>query len=376
MTAPQPSEPRLKSDRLRSKWISLAFVVLASLAALGATTAYWVNQTLLDEDRFMEIVTPIVASDELAESLGDQVAARASNALGVEQRVDNSLQALDDYLHGLTEALDLDPNGPVGSRLPEIPDLTLLADPIVERVENRISGVVVTLVSTDEFQSLIDMAIRNAHKIAVVVATGDDSGLPDAITVDGDIELNLRPLIAEAIVGVVQAGADAIGIDTPQLDSGSDPEEVLAQAFGSRGIEVRDDFGRVVLVSEEQLAPFQGAVKAMSVSMWMLIALTVLLSAAAIWTHPNRVVGTVWLGVGIIIAQLINWPVSAYFVGRVTENLSENSEATLINVILQTVSSNLLGLAVIVIIFGALIALGALFFAGWQASQDHDLPAT
>ncbi len=369
MTNTQESDQAHWPQRVRKTWISVLFVVLAGLAAMGATAAYWVNQTLLDTDKFMEVIAPIIASEDFAMRSGQVVAARTVEAIGVEEKVANSLDQLNEYLQELPEALGVDPTGPVGQRLPELPDLTLLADPITTRVENRVSELITDLVSSSEFQSLADSSVRGAHAVAVAVITEDDSALPPAVNVDGDVELNFRPMIADAIVGVVAAGANALGVDTPRIDAGASSEEILAAVFEGRGIEVPDEFGRVVVISEEQLAPYRNLFKILNQVQWLLVLLALAFAFAAVWTNPNRLVGTIWLGVSIVAFQLLNWPLTTTVTDAVLEEL-QSAETGLVRVALQTVTSELIDLTIVVIVLGVIVTLVGMVLVGMGADAD------
>ncbi len=363
---------------MRKTWISVLFVVLAGLAAQGATTAYWVNQTLLETDKFMSVVMPIIDSPEFAEKSGQVVASQTVEALGVQDKVEHSLGQLNEYLQALPEAVGIDPDGPIGQRLPELPDLTLLAEPITTRVENRVSELTTDLVSSDEFQTLVDTAIRDAHAIAVAVVTEDESGLPSFVNLDGDVEINFRPMIADSIVGVVTAGAAALGVETPKIDSGASSEDILSGVFTQRGVEVPDDFGRIVVVSEDQLAPYRSLLKTLSQLQWVLILLTLLFSFAAIWTNPSRLVGTIWLGVGIVVFQLLNWPLTSTITDSVIGGL-QSSEDSLASLVLQTATSELLNLTILVIALGVIITIFGMVRVGMEddatSSTDNDAEA-
>lgn len=372
MTTPEASDQVHRTHPMRKTWISVLFVVLAGLAAQGATTAYWVNRTLLETDRFMAVVTPIIASPEFAEQTGSVVASKTVDALGVEEKVNNSLDQLNQYLQALPDALGIDPAGPIGQRLPDLPDLTNLTDPIVTRVEGRVSALTEDLVSSDEFQNLADTSIRDAHAIAVAVITEDESGLPTLVSLDGDVEINFRPMIADAIVEVVAAGAEALGVDTPNIDSGASSEDILSDVFAQRGIEVPEDFGRFVVISEDQLAPYRSLLKTLNQLQWVLILLTLLFSFAAIWTNPDRLVGTIWLGVGIVVFQLLNWPLTATINNSVIDGL-QSSETSLVNLVLQTATSELLDLTIVVIAAGVVITIFGMVRVGME---DHEASGT
>jgi hypothetical protein len=373
MTTPEATNSGNTGHPMRKTWISIIFVVLTAVAAQGATGAVWINRTLLDTDRFMDLVEPVIGSEEFATSAADVVAAKAIEALDLKTRVENTLQAINDYLSGLVGSLGIDSDGPLGSLLPDVPDLTILAAPLTNGVETRVANVVNDVFDNAEFRQSVDTALRLSHRVAVAVLTEDDSALPDSVSVNGDVVINLRPMIANAVVSVAAAGADLVGTDFPNISPSDSPESILSDVFANRGIEVPDDFGYVTVLSAEQLEPYRGAVATLGRLQWVMILLTFALLAAAIWTNPDRLAGAVWAGIGIIIVHLIDWPVSTRLLEAVGGNGAGQS---LIESVVGEAARYLRELALIVILLAAVLTVVSLTITARQARDENQASTT
>ncbi len=351
--------------RLRRTWVSITFVILAALAAQGASTAYWVNQTMLDTDRFMDLVEPVLRSDAVASKTADWVASELVTSLEVEDRIESSLAAVDSYIsEGLLDLTGIDPEGPVGQRLPDLPELAALAAPLASAIETRVGDITLDITTSDAFRNTLTGAVRVSHRGAVVVLTEDEEDLPAAISVDGDVKLDLRPVLAQSLVSIAEKGEDLFGFDLPNLTEDEDPQTVVADAFEARGITVPDGFGEVVIISEESLDPYRGAIKTLNRLVWLLFVLTVALGAAAIWANPDRTKGAVWLGVGLIVAWLSNWPITTRLVENISSGL-DSGTGSISQLVFETASRDLRRLAAN-LIAASILLVGVVLYRTWR----------
>src|SRR6185436_20718279 len=99
------------TDEPRSTWRRVAawvLVVLMGIAVAGSVVGFWVNRTVLETDRFMAVVTPVVESDSIQAVVSDRISDQLLEALDLETRLTERLSEADDRLRErLGEALDL-----------------------------------------------------------------------------------------------------------------------------------------------------------------------------------------------------------------------------------------------------------------------------
>ena len=125
-------------------------VVLMGIAVAGSVVGFWVNRTVLETDRFMAVVTPIVESESVQAVVSDRVADQLLEALDLETRLTERLSEADDRLRErLGEALDL-PDVIVRRLQNTRLGLESLAPMIAAGVETRIREAVTTFISSRE----------------------------------------------------------------------------------------------------------------------------------------------------------------------------------------------------------------------------------
>ncbi|MBY5161987.1 hypothetical protein [Salsipaludibacter albus] len=353
---------------MRRTWVSVTLTVLAALATLLATVGWWVHATLLDTDRFMALVDPIVTSPATGEAVGDRVTDELFTALDLEERVATSLGEVDAWLRsGIADLLDLDPEGPVAQRLPDGPELAALTPALVAAARERVSDRVTLAVERPRFRSALEQSVRSAHVATVAVLREDQAALPEAVVVDGDVTLDLRPLVETALAPVVRDTADLLG-----LEPGSIPDDLRLDDLAARlGVEVDPDVATIVLVEEEQLAPWRGAVSTFDRLVWVLVAVAVLLAAAALWTAPRRSRATLWLGLAVAVALAATFPLLAVLSDVLLGRLAGAGARDTLAAVLAAATSDLRWAAGIIIV-AALLVAGAALVVG---RREEDVPA-
>ena len=301
-----------------ASWI---LVVLTAIAVTGSVIGFWVNRTLLDTDTFMASVTPIVESEPVQVVVADRISDQLIEALDLQTRLEERLtQAESRLLDRLGEALDL----PVAivrrlenARL----GLDSLAPMIAAGVETRIREAVTRFVSSPEGSALVLQTIEIAHDRSVHLLRDEMDQLPNVVVTEGEVRLNLVPVIAQVLRSVVNAGLDVVGIerDIPEFDSSEDATAAVARLAGVIGRDLPTDFGQVRLTSEASLEQAQGVVRAFDLALWALVIAAVLLAIAAVWLAPRVSAGLVRVGVAAAIAALLGWVLVQVISAQVTE---------------------------------------------------------
>ena len=215
------------ADEPRSMWRRVAawvLVVLMGIAVAGSVVGFWVNRTVLETDRFMAVVTPIVESESVQAVVSDRVADQVLEALDLETRLTERLSEADDRLRErLGDALDL-PDAIVSRLQNTRLGLESLAPMIAAGVETRIREAVTTFISSREGNDLLLRTIAFAHERSVLLLRDELDQLPNVVVAEGEVRLNLVPVIAEVLRSVINAGLDFIGLQRqiPPFDSTED----------------------------------------------------------------------------------------------------------------------------------------------------------
>ena len=164
-------------------------LVLGVLLSLPGVLAPWLRTQLLDTDRFVETVAPVLSEPEVV----DVLATRISDRIFEEVDVDSLLE----------------------QNLPE--RLSFAAGPIAGQIQSTTKDLVVRLLESDEFQQLWNDAVRAAHSTVVqYLKTGDSDVL--SINADNQLVIDIGPIATQVRSRLVDAGLTFIN-KVPQVIS-------------------------------------------------------------------------------------------------------------------------------------------------------------
>jgi hypothetical protein len=362
------------ADEPRSMWRRVAawvLVVLMGIAVAGSVVGFWVNRTVLETDRFMAVVTPIVESDSVQAVVSDRIADQLFEALDLETRLTDRLSEADDRLRErLGEALDL-PDAIVRRLQNTRLGLESLAPMIAAGVETRIREAVTTFVSSPEGNRLLLRTIEVAHERSVLLLRDELDQLPNVVVAEGEVRVNFVPLIAEVLRSVVNAGLDFVGIqrEIPPFDSAEDASAAIDRLASIVGRDLPPDFGQVRIASEESLEQAQGYVRAFDLALWALLIAAIVLGVLAVWLAPSIPVGAVRVGIAAAIAALAGWGLVQVLAARVADAATTADGRVAITEIVSSLVSGLNGSAFALGVIGIGVAASGFIVdrQNWQA---------
>ena len=354
------------TDRSPSMWRRIAawiLVVLTAIAVAGSVIGFWVNRTLLDTQTFMASVTPIVESEPVQVVVADRLSDQLIEALDLQTRLEDRLtQAESRLLDRLGEALDL-PDAIIRRLENARLGLDSLAPMIAAGVETRIREAVTRFVSSPEGTALLLQTIEVAHDRSVLLLRDEMDQLPNVVVAEGEVRLNLVPVIGQVLRSVVNAGLDVIGIerDIPAFDSSEDASAAVSRLAGVLGADLPPDFGQVRLTTEASLERAQGLVRAFDLALWILVIAAVLLAVAAIWLAPSVNAGLVRVGIAASFAALVGWIAVQLISTQVTEAATTADGRLAIGEIVNALVSGLSTTTLVLAIVGIGVAAVGLF---------------
>jgi hypothetical protein len=367
----EPTAPASRRDR--AGWRSPVLVVLTVVAMVASTVAVWARATVLDTDRFMEVVGPVLSDPAFAAALGDVVAEQVLVALDLESRVAVSLEELDTFL--ADAVLDATDAGAVArDRLSGLdrPTLSALAPGIAAALETRVTEVVDGFVTSEALPARLPGLVREAHTGGVALVRGELAQLPNVQVSDGEVRLDLVPVIAQALQEVLVELRDFLpGITIPQvLEGRADAgRELLAEALQTR---LPADFGQLTLMTSADLSELQGAVRSVDRLVVALVVLTVVLLAVTIATSRRRrrivVQLAAGLTLGIGVAALLVRSLESAVLGAITHPNGNRAAGVLLDELTHSLRSAALLVAV------AALATGVAAHVLGQPSWLADVP--
>lgn len=335
--------------------------MLAGIAVAAAVIGYWAHETLLDTDRFMAAVTPAVESDAVKRVVADRIADQVLEALDLDTRVAEALNRAGDRISGaIAGALDLSPDQ--ASRLQRLDSgLQLLAGSIAGGLETRIRDGINQFVTSRDGNGLLVDLVAALHRRTVLLLRDELDQLPSIDVQNGEVKLNLVPMVAESIRRVVNAGIVAMGGERqiPPFDSGEDAQQAIDRLAGIVGRDLPPDFAQVAIMSEDQLRNAQGMVKTFDRLVWVLIGLAVLLAGLAVLLAPSWTAGLLRVGAAMAGALILAW----FGVGAISDAVAQAARTpegqTAVADITGAVVHSLQPLAAFLIVVGLVVAVAA-----------------
>jgi hypothetical protein len=301
---------RLSRRRSVRSWLSKALVVLTVVALIASIVAIWARETLYDTDRFMSVVEPALEDPAFYSALSARVADESLEALDLETRAAAVLEQADAYLSEvLVDAIDPDPQVLARVQTFDRPSLAALAPPIASALEDRVVAIVDRFITSEQFQARLPDLVRQVHTGGVALVTGDEASLPNVYTEEGQVRLDLVPVVTEAlqqVAGEIQEFLPDVTLPAPvasAVDVGR--EQLRTQLADALETELPEDFGQVTLMSESALAEVQETARQVDRFVWVVAILALLLLVLSLAVSPDRRRTVIELALGVAGALVI-----------------------------------------------------------------------
>ncbi|MHB1065901.1 MAG: hypothetical protein ACYC2Z_00515 [Candidatus Nanopelagicales bacterium] len=190
----------MSTDSTTRRWgvrsiASLVIFVLATALAPIALVGHWGHRTVIDSERYLETVGPLIEQPEVQEALAMSITD------AVVERIDTEAQ-----VEGLLSTL-----------FPDSPFTGPLASPIAAGINSLIGELVVRFVASEQFQQAWIALNRAAQRGLVALLEGGQEG---PIQVKGDeIVLDISSALAAIQAHLVENGISAAaGLTLPDRD--------------------------------------------------------------------------------------------------------------------------------------------------------------
>src|SRR5262245_8240678 len=225
-----PATPARKQSRKRAAgvWIVL---VIAGLLLLLSSFAVWINRVALNTSVFADTSSSLLDDPAIRTAVANRAVDELFANVDVQEEVQAQL-----------------PSGYKG-----------LAGPATAGLRQASYQIVNRALEQPRFQALFKVAVEESHKTLVQVLEG---GGQNVSTQNGEVVLNLRPIVEEA--------ADRIGV---------------GQQVASR---LPEDAARIVILRSDQLGTAQNGFQLLKTLAWLLPILTLLAFGLAVWLAHDR----------------------------------------------------------------------------------------
>jgi hypothetical protein len=300
----------LSHRRTIRAWSSNVLAVLTVLALVASLVAIWARETLYDSDRFMEVVQPALDDPAFYAGLSDFVADESLVALDLETRIATALDQLDVYLsEALVGAIDPDPQVLARIQAFDRPTLSALAPSLSSSLEDRVVAIVEEFVTSEELQARLPDLVRQVHTGGVALIRGETASLPNVYTDNGEVRLDLVPVITEALqraVGELQEFLPDVTLPAPvagAVDQGRDQlREQLAEGLQAR---LPEDFGQLTMMTGSALSEVQQTARQVDRLVGAMAILALVLLGLSIAVSPARRRTVIGLALGVVAALVL-----------------------------------------------------------------------
>lgn len=184
-SGPPPARKRRGTGRAIG---SVVLIVIGALLAPVALVANTAEKLLTDTDFFVQTLQPIVEDDAVQQLVITEVSDLIREQSDIEAVVSDLFAGLDE--------LDLPPRA--------IAALQLLEGPAVNGVNSLIDQVVTRVVTSEQFETIIEESLRITH--AQVVATLSGNSEVIQISADGEVGIALDPILDRVRTALTDAG--------------------------------------------------------------------------------------------------------------------------------------------------------------------------
>jgi hypothetical protein len=322
-----------------------AFLVVAAL--LGVTIsalALWSRSLVFDTDAYVKVVAPVAEDPAVRASVADYVAARAVQAVDLNDRLEAALPS----------------------------EARMTAPALTRALQQFLEEEIEKFLATDVAQRLWVDVNRFAHR-QLISALQDQNRF---VTVGRhDVTLDLVPLVAVALQRLEERVPDLLGKDValPPIDPDTAPEDVRTLLQDALGRKLPADFGTVTLVHGDAGYEVKQALRLFNDLVILVVALTVALVVAALLVSVRRRRTALWLGLGALLAFAAARVLETQLEKAVVDAIGSSGGAAVARSVLTTTVASLNAYFVWVAVAGAIVAVACVLTGrpGWLRAMGR-----
>jgi hypothetical protein len=317
-----------RTTRRRRRVLAGIALVLACLTILITTVAVWTHQVAFNTDRFTSLVSDVIDEPAVTDPLAVRVSTQVVDGLDMQTRI--------------------------ATRLPDA--MKPLAAPITAALQEAITSRLQRALSNPQVQTALVSTISVAHE-KVMNLLRDRS---DAVqVVNGYVVIDVWPMIDTALAQLQSMGLIPADIQLPDLseaDIGSRLGPVLESKLG---ITLPPDFGTIQLMPADQLLTARTVVRAFDLVVILLIVLSIVLVALALWLSSNRRHMVIFLALGTLLAFLLARLVTNTATDAVVNGIADEGLRGAVRTVAIRTIDNLRQITAIILVVTGIVAVAA-----------------
>ncbi len=303
-------------------------LVLACFAILVTTVAIWTHQVALNTNRFTALIEDVSAGPAVTDPIAARISTQVVDALGVQARLE--------------------------ARLPDA--LKPLAGTLTVAIQGRIEERLRVALQNPQVHEALVGGLSFTHEQVVRLLRGETVAIGVA---DGYVTLDVFPVVGAALTELQAMGIIPADVQLPDLSAPEAPEALAQRLETALGVTLPPDFGTIQLMPADRLVLAQTVVRAFDLVVILLVVLSLLLVAIALWLSRDRRRMLIYLGVGTITAFLISRLAIRSVENVIVGGIADGDVAAAVRALLDATLEDLRGLTLIILVATAIVAIGA-----------------
>jgi hypothetical protein len=271
-----------KGGRIRRTVVGLLVVLFAILLPVTYVIA-WAHYVVLNNKGFEKTVVPIGTDPAVTSAVAATLTNQIFTSLNAQQAVANALPSKASFLAG----------------------------PITNAAKGYVQNGVTTALQSSQFQALWKQAIDFAHEQLLSVLNGNSKAVT---TTNGQVVLNLVPLFDQALQNLQGFISGVVGhpVTIPSVSGTEIPASACQRIGTALNRPVSNTCGQIPLFPADKLTQARHAVRIFNRVLVLLLVLTPVVAALALWLSRRRRRTLLQLCVGgllgmVIIRRVVNY---------------------------------------------------------------------
>ena len=272
----------LRGGRIRRIGVGVLVVLFAILLPLSYVVT-WAHHVVLTNRGFEKTVIPIGTDPAVTSAVAATITDQIFTSLNPQQTVANALP----------------------------PRAAFLAGPITNAARGYVQTGVTRALQSSQFQALWKQAVDFAHEQLLSVLNGNSKAIT---TTNGQVVLNLVPLFDAALQNLQGFISGVVGhpVNLPSIPNNEIPAAACQRIGSALNRPVSDTCGQIPLFPEDKLTQARHAVRAFNGITVLLLVLTAVVAAVALWLSRRRRRTLLQLTVGgllglVVIRRVVDW---------------------------------------------------------------------
>ncbi len=264
-----------RKRKLRRGFVGVIVVLFSILLPLTFTIT-WAHYTVLNTNGWVNTVGPLTSNPAVADALGTTVTNELFTSLNAQQQIAGVLP----------------------------PRASFLAGPITSGVKGYVQNAVTKVVGSPQFNTIWRQANRFAHQQLVNVLQGKSKALS---TTNGQVVLNLVPLVNAALANMQPFVSGLVGhnVTLPTISPSDIPKDACQRIGSAIGRTLPSNCGQIALFPADKLKQAQRLVRVFNRVTILLLVVTPVLAAIALWVSRRRRRTLLQLSIGGILGLVI-----------------------------------------------------------------------